>query len=413
MQTLRIWGGKPLEGSVSISGAKNGALPVLAASVMCGGVCRVENCPELLDVEAAMEILGYLGALCTRQGDTVLIDPRGICRWDIPRELMGRMRGSIFFMGPLMARFGRCALAMPGGCPLGERPVDFHVAGLRKMGARFEACAEKLICHGQLTGTEIDLPYPSVGATENLIMAALGAVGETVIRNAAQEPEIGCLCDFLRRGGCRIFGDGTGEIHIRPGLPGGANVKLIPDRMEAATYLCAAAGAGGRVELRNCCPEHLEAVSEILKKAGCVIARKEHSLTVYADGLVSPGEIETGPYPAFPTDAQAPMMAALLRARGVCRIRETVFSQRMHHIPALQSMGGRICLREGQAWITGTRHLTGGKVTATDLRGGAALVVAALSASGETEISGLGHLLRGYEDIAGKLGALGARIRTG
>lgn len=413
MQTLRIWGGKPLEGSICISGAKNGALPVLAASVLCSGICRVENCPDLLDVDAAMDILRHLGAVCTRQGDAVLVDPRNIRRWDIPRELMGRMRGSVFFLGPLMARFGRCSLAMPGGCPLGERPVDFHVMGLRKMGARFETGGDVLQCRGRLTGARIDLPYPSVGATENLIMAALGAKGETLIRNAAKEPEIVCLCNFLRQGGCRIFGDGTGEIHICPGMPRAVTMKLIPDRMEAATYLCAAASAGGRVELLECCPEHLESVITVLKQTGCVIARKDDSMTVYADGLVSPGHLQTGPYPAFPTDAQAPMMAALLRAKGECRIRETVFSQRMHHIPALRSMGGEITLRDGQAWVTGVRRLYGGKVTATDLRGGAALVVAALGASGETEITGLEHLLRGYEDIAGKLGALGARVCPG
>ena len=413
MQILRIQGGKPLEGTIPISGAKNGALPVLAASVMCSGVCRVENCPDLTDVDAALEILEYLGAKCTRHGTGVTVDPTGISRWDIPRNLMSRMRGSVFFLGPLMARFGGCGLASPGGCPLGERPVDYHVMGLKAMGARFDSGVDGLSCVGVLRGAEIILPFPSVGATENLLMAALGAQGQTVIRNAAREPEIVCLCDFLRSGGCRIYGDGTGVIRVLPGLPKEAVVELIPDRMETATYLCAAAAAGGRVELRNCCPGHLEAVLRVLKQSGCVIARSEHTLTIYADGLISPGLIQTGPYPAFPTDAQAPMMAALLRAKGECVIRETVFSQRMHHIPALQSMGGRIVLRGGQAVITGAGRLYGGKVTATDLRGGAALVVAALSASGETEISGLEHLFRGYEDIAGKLRAVGAQIYTG
>lgn len=413
MQILRIWGGKPLEGTISISGAKNAALPVLAASVMFSGICRVENCPELLDVEAALEILKHLGADCAREGSAVVIDPRGIFRWEIPEELMHRMRGSMFFMGPLMARFGRCALASPGGCPLGDRPVDYHVMGLKAMGAEVKQEDGHLVCRGRLRGTQIDLPYPSVGATENLLMAALGAQGETVIQNAAQEPEICCLCDFLRMGGCRISGDGTSVICVAPGLPEEANMKLIPDRMETATYLCAVASAGGRVQLCSCCPGHLDSVTEILKKAGCVIACGEDTMTIYSDGLISPGIIETGPYPAFPTDAQAPMTAALLKARGECRIRENVFSQRMHHIPALQCLGGQIAVHGTEAVITGRKELYGAKVTATDLRGGAALVVAALGASGRTEISGLGHLLRGYEDISGKLEALGADASFG
>lgn len=413
MHTLRIRGGKPLEGRISISGAKNAALPVLASTVLFSGICRVENCPDLLDVDAAIEILRHLGAQCARHGDTVTVDPRGISRWDIPQALMQRMRGSMFFMGPLMARFGRSVLANPGGCPLGERPVDFHVMGMQALGAEFDCGDDVLACRGRLKGNRIILPYPSVGATENLLMAALGAEGETVIEHAAREPEISCLCDFLRLGGCRISGDGTESIHIKPGLPEQASMKLIPDRMEAATYLCAAAAAGGRVQLGNCCPEHLEAVIEVLRRAGCVIACEGKSLTVYADGLISPGQIETGPYPAFPTDAQAPMMAALLKAKGECVIRETVFSQRMHHVPALQSMGGKIAVQGGRAVMTGTKTLCGAKVKATDLRGGAALLVAALGASGETEISGLGHLFRGYEDIVGKLSALGAQVSPG
>lgn len=413
MQILRIRGGKPLEGMIHISGAKNAALPVLAACVLFSDICRVENCPDLLDVDAAVDILEYLGAQCVREGDCITVDPRKIFRWEIPARLMQRMRGSVFFLGPLMARFGRCTLAMPGGCPLGKRPVDYHVNGLQTMGAVFEPGEDILSCRGKLMGKRITLPYPSVGATENLLMAALGASSETTIENTAREPEICCLCDFLRSGGCRISGDGTSVIRISPGLPEKGEMNLIPDRMETATYLCAAASAGGRVRLENCCSAHLDSVIEIMRKAGCVIACEKNAMTVYADGLISPGTIETGPYPAFPTDAQAPLMAAVLKAKGECCIRERVFSQRMHHIPALQSMGAMIQLQGMQAVITGRKKLFGAKVRATDLRGGAALMVAALGVSGETEISGLGHLLRGYEDIAGKLRALGADCSFG
>lgn len=412
MQTLRIRGGQALEGSITISGAKNAALPVLAACAACKQICRVENCPALLDVEAALEILRHLGAQCQRSGCVVTVDPRGICRWEIPQKLTGRMRGSVFFMGALMARFGQCVLAQPGGCPLGQRPVDFHIMGLRAMGAEIQTRGTYLSCQGRLHGAQITLPYPSVGATENLLMAALGADGETWLHNAAREPEIVCLCDFLRLAGCHITGDGTSDIRILPGLPGSAAIRLIPDRMETATYLCAVAAAGGSVTLKHCCPAHLTAVTRVLERAGCDIRTGQDSIFLQAGELVSPGQIETGPYPAFPTDAQAPVMAALLRARGESVICERVFSQRMGHVTGLRSMGGQITLTGEKARLRGSDRLHGASVEATDLRGGAALVVAALGASGETEITGLGHLLRGYEDIVGKLRELGARVST-
>lgn len=412
MQSLRIWGGTPLKGTIRISGAKNAALPVLAACVCFQDVCRVRDCPDLSDVDAALEILTHLGAKCRRSGSTVTVDPRPICRWDIPDELMGKMRGSVFFMGPLMARFGRCSVTAPGGCPLGERPVDFHLRGLEKLGAVI-ACEDGLHCTGKLKGTNLYLPYPSVGATENLLMAALGAGGETTIYNAAREPEITALCDFLRSGGCRIAGDGTNVIRIRQGLPQRGVLTLIPDRMETATYLCAVAGAGGTACLKNTTPEHLQSVIDVLRRSGCVIDGDGDTLTIAAHGLVSPGDIITGPYPAFPTDAQAPVMAALLKAKGETGIQESVFSQRMHHIPALRAMGGRIARQGDKALITGTDRLIGTKVKATDLRGGAAMVIAALAAEGESEITAARLLLRGYEDIAGKLGALGACISLG
>lgn len=412
MRSLRIRGGKPLIGEIRISGAKNAALPVLAATVCFRDVCTIQDCPNLSDVDAAMAILTHLGANCQRSGKTITVDPRPIDRWDIPEALMQQMRGSVFFMGPLMARFGKCCLTQPGGCPLGDRPVNFHLQGLERMGARVR-WEGTLCCTGPLSGNDIFLPYPSVGATENLLMAALGAQGEMVIHNAAREPEVVCLCDFLRLGGCRITGDGTSVIRIWQGLPGSAEMTLIPDRMEAATYLCAAAATNGYIRLTNADPAHLQSVIDVLEKAGCRIELEKEAIVLCADGLQSPGMITTGPYPAFPTDAQAPIMAALLRAKGETRIRETVFSQRMHHIPALCAMGGEIAGRGDTAVITGVPRLHGASVTAADLRGAAALVIAALSAEGESEISGLRHLLRGYEDIAGKLTSLGAKLSIG
>lgn len=412
MRSLRIRGGSPLEGTLTISGGKNAALPVLASTVLFQEECRIENCPDLSDVDAALAILTHLGAVCHREGKAVTVDPRPICHWEIPQELMSRMRGSVFFMGPLMARFGRCRLAQPGGCPIGSRPVDFHLGGLKGLGA-VTGQSEALECSGELKGAVLRLPFPSVGATENLLMAALGAEGETVIENAAREPEILCLCNFLRAGGCRIWGDGSSVIRVHGGLPAGAAMELIPDRMEAATYLCAVASAGGRLRLEHTRAEHLQSVIAVLKRAGCVIGSDDTSITIQAEGLISPGTIVTGPYPAFPTDAQAPMMAALLKATGQTEFQERVFSDRMRHIPGLQAMGGRIAAEGGHAVVTGTDRLFGAKAEASDLRGGAALVVAALAAEGESEITGLRHLLRGYEDIAGKLHAIGAEVVFG
>lgn len=412
MQSLLIRGGRPLAGEIRISGGKNAVLPILAGTVMCRERCVIRECPKLSDVDAALDILRYLGAVVSRDGDTITVDPRPVERWDIPRELMNKMRGSVFFIGPLMARFGRCRLSQPGGCPLGHRPVDFHLMGLQRLGAQV-SWEEELVCQGSLTGGDILLPYPSVGATENLIMAALGAGGMSVIRNCAREPEIVCLCDFFRKCGCRIEGDGTGQICVWGGMPGGAEHKLIPDRMETATFLCAVASAGGSARLRNTDASHLEQVLDVLRLAGCRVDAQMDTIYISAHRLTSPGFITTGPYPAFPTDAQAPIMAALLRADGETRIQETVFSSRMHHIPALQAMGADITSQGDTARIRGVARLRGACVEALDLRGGAALAIAALAAEGTTTITGLRHLLRGYEDFAGKLAALGAEVSCG
>lgn len=408
MQALCVRGGKRLSGCIRISGGKNAALPVLAACVLFRKPCRVENCPRLRDVDAALDILHHLGARCSRSGDTVTVDPRSINRWDIPPSLGEQMRGSVFFLGPLMARFGRARIAQPGGCPLGKRPVDFHYAGICAMGARMDGAL--LASPEGLRAVRFALPYPSVGATENLLMAALGAKGETVIENAAREPEIVCLCEFLRSGGCRITGEGTSVLHVWGGLPEAGQIRLIPDRMEAATYLCAAAGAGGCVKLTDVNPAHLEPVVEILRRAGCRICCGEDCICLRSARLRAPGRIVTGPYPAFPTDAQAPVMAALLRARGCTVIRETVFEDRLHHVLPLQSMGAELRRSGDTVRILGVDRLHGARMDAPDLRGGAALVIAALAARGESRIGGMHHLQRGYEDLPGKLRALGAQV---
>lgn len=409
MHSLMVEGGRRLSGTVRISGSKNAVLPMLAAAVLFREPCRIYDCPDLTDVDAAVAILDHLGAKTCRHDGCITVDPRTICRWEIPDILMGQMRGSVLFAGALMARFGRCRLTRPGGCALGERPVDYHIAGLRALGADPDP-TDPSVFSGELTGTRITLPYPSVGATENLILAALGAGGTTWVCNAAREPEIQCLCRFLRSGGCRIRGDGTSQIRIQGGCPMGAEMAVIPDRMEAATFVCAAAAAGGEILLEHVCGAHLQPVLDTMKQAGCEITETPDGLRIRAGALTAPKPIVTGPYPGFPTDAQAPVMAALLRAEGTTSIRETVFASRMGHIRDLRAMGARIEERDGAAWICGVPALRGAEVQAKDLRGGAALVIAALGAQGKTTIRGLAHIQRGYEDFAGKLCGLGARI---
>lgn len=410
MASVFVRGGKQLAGEVNISGSKNAVLPMIAASTLFRRPCKISGCPDLTDVDAALEILTYLGARWCRWGEELFIDPRPVCRWEIPAALMGKMRGSVFFTGPLLARFGVTRLTQPGGCPLGERPVDFHVRGFLVLGAREP---EPGVFRGTLRGSRIRLPYPSVGATENLLMAALGAEGQTWIENAAREPEIVCLCDFLRSGGCRIRGDGTETITVHGGLPEAGGGEVIPDRMEAATYACALACAGGEGLLRRCRPEHLTAVLQVLSRTGCEIDVLPDAIGLRAGALHSPGNIVTGPYPAFPTDAQAPVMAALLRAEGETLFHETVFAGRTGHIGGLRAMGADIACRDDCAAVTGVRALHPAVSAATDLRCAAALVCAALGADGTSEIKHAHHLLRGYEAPDRKLRALGADVFIG
>lgn len=405
MQSLVIRGGKPLAGEIRISGSKNAVLPMLAASVMFRRGCCIRGCPDLTDVDAAVEILQYLGAKVQRTGQLISVDPQGLEHREIPPQLMSKMRGSVFFAGALMARTGSCHLEKPGGCALGNRPVDFHVAGMKDLGARE---AEPGVFHGGLAGGSCTLPYPSVGATENLLMAALGAEGPCRIQNAAREPEIVCLCDFLRLGGCNITGDGSSVIEIIPGLPQWAEMEPIPDRMEAATFACALASAGGAIRISHANHRHLSAVLDALELAGCRVIRRDTSIDLSCDGLTAPGKIITGPYPGFPTDAQAPFLAAMIRAKGITTVKETVFSDRMKHIAGLKALGADIVCRDNLARVRGVEQLRGTNVRAEDLRGGAALAVAALAAEGETKIDGLHHLMRGYEHFADKLRVLGA-----
>lgn len=414
MSKMIIRGQKPLAGTVSCHGAKNSALPLLAACLAAGQPCRLHNCPRLADVETSLDILRHLGCPAVYDGGTAFVDPTAAVYRPIPDALMRRMRSSITFLGAMLSRFGRAELSLPGGCELGARPVDLHLAALEQMGARVEqrhgiiSCC----CENGLHGADIHLGFPSVGATENIMIAAAAVRGETVIHNAAREPEIADLGDFLNACGADITGCGESTVVIRGRERlGGCSHTVIPDRIEAATYLAAAAVTGGEITLENVCPHHLTPVLSVLEKAGCHILRGENTLRIAAPGRLGPmGYIRTMPHPGFPTDAQAIMMAAASVAQGTGVFVENIFDGRMKHVSQLCRLGARITTEGRMAVVEQCRGLSGAEVHACDLRGAAALIVAGLAASGVTVVTGLCYLDRGYENLDGGLRSLGADI---
>lgn len=414
MGPLYICGGKPLYGTVEIGGAKNAALPILAATVLHGGIYAIHNCPEITDVDLAAQIIETLGGQTARDGRLLLVDTRDLDRWTIPGELMCRMRASVLFLGGLLARFGRAELTCPGGCPLGRRPIDLHLEAMAAMGAAVTLQDGAIRCEApSLHGCVFPLSFPSVGATENAVLAAMACQGTVVIENAAREPEIGDLIGFLRAMGAEIEGAGTGRLEIRGSAPlSDAAYGVMPDRIETATYLCAAAACGGDVTLRRTDGAYLEPVLEILRQAGCTVERSRSGLRLCSGGeLQAVGGVETAPYPGFPTDAQAPLMAALLRAEGETRFTETVFERRFSHAAQLRRFGGRIETSGSTAVVRGVPRLYGAQAEASDLRAAAALVIAALQAPEESAVFGIKHLHRGYDNLEGNLRRLGADIR--
>lgn len=412
MGAYQISGGRPLCGVIPIHGAKNSMLPILAATLVSGGECVLHNCPCISDADAALSILQSLGCKTRREGQTLIVDTYPACKTEISAALMRKMRAAVIFLGALLARFGHARLSHPGGCCLGERPIDLHLLGLRLMGAVCEYEGEELACTAQrLKGATIALPFPSVGATENLLLSALACEGETVLCNVAREPEISDLIGFLTACGADIHGVGTSVLRICGGKPlHGAEYTVMPDRMEAATYLCAAAATRGELTLTGMCPGHLLAVTDVLRRGGCHIKETKHEIFLRCDELRAVSPIRTAPYPAFPTDAQAPVMAAMATARGVSIFEEAIFSDRFRHVPALQSMGARITATKSCAVVEGVSALRGANVAATDLRGGAAMVIAALAAQGESLVMNTEHTERGYAELAQSLRACGAQI---
>lgn len=413
MEYFAITGGRPLAGTVSIHGAKNSALPILAATLLARGESVVHNCPDLTDVTTALEILAALGCRVYRSGRTVTVDTTGRTGTAVPDGLMGKMRASVLFLGSLLAAGGEASARWPGGCALGDRPIDLHIRAFQALGTQVRDRAGTLVCQAKvLRGCRLALPFPSVGATENAMLAACGAEGLTVIDNAAREPEIRDLQGFLRAMGADIRGAGTEQIVVRGGKPlHPGTYAVMADRIVAATCLCAVAAAGGEAALRGSDGAALLPVLEALRRGGCEITREPDRLLVRQTGkLRGVGRVVTQPYPGFPTDAQPLLTAALAAGRGESTIEETIFDQRFRYAEGLRAMGARLRVEKTTAWVTGT-DLRGADVSAADLRGGAALTIAALAAEGESTIGSAEHMDRGYERLEETFQALGGDIR--
>lgn len=414
MSQIIIQGGRPLEGTLRVQGAKNSVLPILAATILHPGRTVLRGCPHLSDVEASIRILRHLGCEARWEGEELVVDAAHMSRWDIPDDLMREMRSSVIFLGAILARVGWAEMSYPGGCELGPRPIDLHLTTLRKLGAKVREEGGSLRCEAQhMEGREVTLGLPSVGATENAILAACGAEGETVIVNAAREPEIVDLQEFLRAMGCKVRGAGSSTICVMGRQQTRDAVHTImPDRIVAATYLAAAAAVGGEVELTNVNYRHLSTVTSALHEAGCRVSGGDGRIALHSGGDLQAIEaVRTAPYPGFPTDAQAILMAALLRSRGATVFVENIFENRYRHVDELCRMGADISVADRVAVVTGVPKLYGASVRATDLRGGAALLVAGLAAEGTTCIGDIRHIRRGYEDPVRDLRALGADIR--
>lgn len=415
MPKLLVEGGHRLNGEIKVQGAKNSVLPILSACILAREQCVIHNCPDLSDVDASIEILRHLGCRVEREGATVIVDASSISGFDIPEELMREMRSSIVFLGAIAARLGRAMVFAPGGCEIGVRPIDIHLSALRQLGLDIKEEHGRLDCRtdGRFKGAKIALSLPSVGATENIMLAAATAQGRTTVLNAAREPEISDLADFLNGCGAKIHGAGEGVLVI-DGVErlSGTEHTVIPDRIVAATYMAAAAVTRGNITLKDVIPAHLGSVMPAFEEAGCDISLGGRELTVSAPPkLKRIRTVRTSPYPGFPTDAQAPLMAVTTLSDGTSMFVENIFESRFKHVGELIRLGAHIKVEGRVAIVEGVQRLSGACVVSSDLRGSAALVVAGLSADGATTIDGLSHLYRGYENIEKCLTSVGAEIK--
>lgn len=413
MDKLVINGGRKLFGTVRVQGAKNAVLPLMAAAVLTEENVIIGNCPNLSDVRNMSRILTSLGADTSYSDGVLSVNPKGVKSHEIPSKLAKELRSSIFLLGSVLGRMKEAKVAYPGGCDIGLRPIDIHIKGLKELNVKITEEYGYIYCDARnIKAGSVNLDYPSVGATENFMLAAALLDGVTLIHNAAREPEIVDLQNFLNSMGAEISGAGTGVIKVRGvGKLHGTNYRTMPDRIVAGTILCAVAACGGEVRLENADPEHLTALISKLKKSGCNISCKSDIINVSSDGrLKAVQNVDTQPYPGFPTDLQAQMTAILTLARGTSLVTENIFETRFKHVPELLKMGADITVKGRTAVISGVQELKGAEVAAEDLRGGAALVIAGLAAKGITVINNVQYIDRGYESIENLFGSIGGDI---
>jgi len=415
MDQMKIRGGRTLRGDIEVGGAKNAALPILVSSIVADGPVSFERIPDLMDIRTLNKILANLGMKVEfdRKANRVSLDSRTIHQFEAPYELVKTMRASVFVLGPLVARYGKAKVSLPGGCAIGARPINFHLTGLEKLGAKITLEEGYVIAESKrLVGNRVAFEYPSVGATENILMAAVLAKGESILENCAKEPEIVDLARALRAMGAQIEGEGTEKILVqgRDRL-NGCHHRVIGDRIEAGTFLAAALATGGEVKVTGINSEFLEPVLVKFEEAGALVERGADFVGLKARGRAKATDITTLPHPGFPTDMQAQFMAVLALADGASVVTETVFENRFMHVPELSRLGADITIKGKSAFIKGKAALKGAPVMATDLRASASLIIAGLAAQGETTVSRIYHLDRGYERMEQKLSQLGADIQ--
>ncbi len=413
MASYIIEGGHRLIGETYVSGSKNASLPIMAACILNKGISTLYNIPNIQDVQIMLKILQELGCVIKKEDNELIIDSSNIHNFEISEDLMKEMRSSVVIAGGLLGRYKKAFFSYPGGCEIGARPIDLHLKGFQKLGISVKEENGKIKCSAkELIGTEINLEFPSVGATENIILASVLGKGTTVVINAAMEPEIEDLQNFLNKMGAKIEGAGTSIIKIK-GVKNLNDVRynIMPDRIEAGTLLSAAAITGGKIKLKNVEPKHIRPVIEKLRETGCYIKVDKNEIVLEAKKRIKAVDIITMPYPGFPTDMQAIFTPLLCVASGISTIIENIFENRFEYMKELEKMGAKIKIKERTAFIKGIKKLEGANVSATDLRGGASMVIAGLAAKGTTEVKDIKHILRGYENLDEKLNSLGANVK--
>ena len=412
LDKIRIHGGNKLKGEITISGSKNAALPLLALTTLAGAPCTIHNVPHLEDINNMIKILKHLGAKVTQEKNTVTVDATKLTSFEAPYDIVRKMRASVVFMGPLLAKYGESKVSLPGGCAIGVRPIDLHLKAFEALGASIQIEEGYVLAKSkQLKGTKFFFDKITVTGTMNAMMAAACATGETILQNCAKEPEVICFADAMRKMGIKVSGDGTDHIHIEGTKKiGGFEIDNIPDRIETGTYMIAASITGGDLFVRNTNPSLLDSVIAKLKQTGSTVEEEKNGIWVKSGPKILPCDIETQPHPGFPTDMQAQFVSLLCLADGQSNVSETIFENRFMHVPELARMGAHVKVSGHTVTIDGVKQLNGAPVMATDLRASASLVLAGLAAKGTTEVLRVYHLDRGYERMDLKLKAVGANI---